>query len=61
MTVETLAVQAITDERQRLYQRAITEREYLPIRGRWAVSVRKDKERKRQERRNKNIKRSFIA
>lgn len=38
------------DERQRLYGRAIKEREYLPIRGKWASSVRKDKERKKKER-----------
>ena len=56
-----MVIQAGIDERERLYQRAITEREYLPIRGKWAVSVRKDKERKRQERRNKSIKRFIIA
>lgn len=56
-----MTILAGTDERQRLYQRAITEREYLPIRGKWAVSIRKDKERKRQERRNKSIRRSIIV
>lgn len=55
-----MTLRVITDERQRLYQRAITEREYLPIRGKWAISIRKDKERKRQERRNKMLRRSII-
>ncbi len=51
---------AETDERQRLYQRAITEREYLPIRGKWAVSLRKDKERKRREQIKKNHRRGIF-
>lgn len=38
----------MSDERQRLYSRAIKERDSLPIRGKWAESVRKDKERKRK-------------
>lgn len=36
------------DERERLYARAIKEREQLPIRGKWAYAVRKEKERKRK-------------
>lgn len=43
------------DERQRLYGRAIKEREYLPIRGKWASSVRKDKERKRKNGRKQDL------
>ena len=42
-----------TDERQRLYQRAIKEREYLPIRGKWAEAVRKDRERKKERKRKR--------
>ena len=38
----------MSDERARLYSRAIKERDSLPIRGKWAESVRKDKERKRK-------------
>lgn len=38
----------MSDERERLYSRAIKERDSLPIRGKWAESVRKDKERKRK-------------
>ena len=38
------------DEWQRLYGRAIAERPFLPIRGKWADSVRKDKERKKKGR-----------
>lgn len=57
-----MALQLVeTDERQRLYRRAITEREYLPIRGKWAVSIRKDKERKRQEQRKKSRRRSIFV
>lgn len=50
-------MEIVMDERYRLYRRAIMEREYLPIRGKWAVSVRKDKERKKkQERENRRLK-----
>lgn len=38
----------MSDERERLYSRAIKERGELPIRGKWAVTVRKEKERKRK-------------
>ena len=38
----------MSDERERLYSRAIKERDSLPIRGKWAESVRKEKERKRK-------------
>lgn len=53
--------QAITDEKQRLYHRAITEREYLPIRGRWADTVRKDRERKRRERKKRIFMNSVVV
>ena len=46
----------VEDEWQRLYQRAIMEREYLPIRGKWAISVRKNKERKKKEREDRHNK-----
>lgn len=39
----------LSDERQRLYRRAIEERDSLPIRGKWASSVGKEKERKKQK------------
>ena len=38
----------MSDERERLYSRAIKERDSLPIRGKWADTVRKEKERKRK-------------
>ena len=38
----------MSDERERLYSRAIKERDSLPIRGKWAEAVRKEKERKRR-------------
>lgn len=38
----------MSDERERLYSRAIKERDSLPIRGQWAKAVRKDRERKRK-------------
>lgn len=38
----------MSDERERLYSRAIKERGSLPIRGKWAITVRKEKERKRK-------------
>lgn len=37
-----------SDERQRLYSRAIRERDMLPIRGQWAKAVRKERERTRK-------------
>lgn len=38
----------MSDERDRLYSRAIKERDSLPIRGKWAETVRKEMERKRK-------------
>lgn len=45
----------MSDERERLYSRAIKERDMLPIRGKWAETVRKEKQRKRK--RKEEIKR----
>lgn len=38
----------MSDERERLYSRAIKERDSLPIRGQWAKAIQKERERKRK-------------
>ncbi len=41
------------DDRERLYTRAVEEREILPIRGQWAKAVIKERERKRKRQEEK--------
>ena len=46
----------MSDERERLYSRAIKERDSLPIRGQWAKTVRKEIKRKRKRQEEKKQK-----
>ena len=49
----------VEDEREKLYQKAISQRELFPIRGNWTEVVRRDRKRKEQEERRKKRLRKF--